>query len=121
MKMRDEHLVELVDWQLQTREVRQRPGPEIKHKQIALRIADLDQDAPRRLRPGPPRVATPEHRHAQLAVLELLLARNKRLRLPPPWFTDHRRRRDRSRSACEAEAERSGLQSPHRPPFSYAA
>jgi hypothetical protein len=45
--MRDEYLVEFVHRQLQAREVRQRPDPEIKHEQITIRIPHLDEDAAR--------------------------------------------------------------------------
>jgi hypothetical protein len=96
MQMRDEHLVELVHRQLQTGEIRQRPGPEIKHDQIPLSIPHLDQNAPRRLSPRHPRIATAKHRRPQLIVLEPLLARNERLRILPPRITNNRRRRDRS-------------------------
>ena len=44
VKVGQEHLVERVDRQFQAREVRQRPASEIEDEEVALGIADLDED-----------------------------------------------------------------------------
>ena len=75
----DEHLVERVHRQLQARVVREGTGPQVENQNVALGIADFDQDAGRSLGAGRPRIAAAEHRHAQLAVLEGFLARDEHL------------------------------------------
>jgi hypothetical protein len=49
VQVRQKDLVELIDRQLQTGIVRQRAAPEVENQQVALGVADLDEDAGRGL------------------------------------------------------------------------
>jgi len=82
------HLVEQVDRQLQACIVRERTGPEVEHEQVALGVADLDEDARRGLGTRRPRIAATEHRHAQLAVFKRLGSRDEHLGVLPLWGAD---------------------------------
>jgi hypothetical protein len=95
----EEHLVELVHGQLQARVVRERTAAEVDDEDVALCVADLDEDAAGGLGARDPGVAAAEHRHPDLAVLELLVAGHEHLGVLPPRRTDHGCRRDRPRAA----------------------
>ena len=68
-----EHLVELVDRQFQTGIVRRGAAAQVENQNVPLRVADLDQDAGRGLSACVPGVSASKHRHAHLAIFELLL------------------------------------------------
>ncbi len=75
VQVRQEHLVELVDRQFQTRIVGEGAASEVENQKVALGVADFDEDAGRGLTTRHPRIAAAKHRHPQLAVLELLFTR----------------------------------------------
>ena len=95
VQVRQEHLVELVDRQLQTGVVRQGAAPDIEKQDVALRVADLDHHAGRGLRARVPGIAAAKHRHAQLAVFERFCARDEHLGVVPPRRADNRSQGDR--------------------------
>ena len=95
VQVAEEHLVELVHRQLQARVVGERAAAEVEDEEVALGVADLDQDAGRGLGARHPGVAAAEHGHAQLAVLQLLLTGDERLGVLAPRRADDRRQGDR--------------------------
>jgi hypothetical protein len=102
VKVGDQHLVELVDRELQAREVGQRAAAEVAMtKKVALGIAHLDEDAPRRLGTGDPGVAAAENGDPQLAVFELLGPRHEPVGVLARERSDDRGGRDRPLSARE--------------------
>ena len=60
----EEDLVKGVDGQSEPREVRHRAAADVEQEEVSLGVADLDQDARRRLRSGDPGDAAPEHGYA---------------------------------------------------------
>lgn len=99
--MGDQDLVELVDGELEAREVRQRAAAEVDHEKVALRIADLDENAPRRLGASHPRVAAAENSDPQLAVFKLLGPRHEAVGVIAAGRSNHGSGRDRSHPTCE--------------------
>ena len=99
VQVRQEHLVELVDRQLQTRIVCEGAAPEVENQEVALGVTDFDEDAGRGLAARHPRIAASEHRHSHLAVLELLFTRDKHLGVFPSRRANDWSQGDRLRPA----------------------
>ena len=79
VQVSQEHLVKLVDRQLQTGVVCQGAAPDIENQDVTLGVTDLDHDAGRGLSARVPRIAASQYRHSQLTIFELFLARDEHL------------------------------------------
>ena len=77
VQMREEHLVELVHRQTKPCEVCKRTAAQIEHEQVSFGIADFDENTGRSLRLGHERVATAQHRHPQLSIVQGFFARDE--------------------------------------------
>src|SRR5512137_1181171 len=101
VEVRQEHLVELVDRQLQARIVGQGAAADVENQEVTLCITDFDKDAGCGLATRYPGIAAAKHRHPHFTVLDHLLTRNEHVGVLPSRRTYNRCHGDRLRSTCK--------------------